>query len=195
MSTIGRARSPERSRPGRCHRHVEYLNRRFVEHSHEEGQHMSGSLLRKVWHGFAARVSVGNSDVSSVSTMSCAATMSCVSTMTAKRRATISRRLLPVVLGLCACLTSATPAGAMVRYVDDDAVSGGDGPSWATADANSQDTLTQALDDPSISAERGDGGRLTPESEPAHCEVQEDLPAAPSVLRRLTTEPVRTWSR
>ncbi len=56
-----------------------------------------------------------------------------VPTMTTKPCAMISRRLLPMLLGLCACVALATPAGAVVRYVDGDAAPGGDGLSWASA--------------------------------------------------------------
>ena len=54
---------------------------------------------------------------------------------------TVSRSLLPVFLGVYACLGSANPADAVVRYVDSRAAPGGNGLSWATA----YDSLSTAL--------------------------------------------------
>ncbi|UCC30026.1 MAG: right-handed parallel beta-helix repeat-containing protein [Phycisphaerales bacterium] len=56
-----------------------------------------------------------------------------VSAITTRRWLVISRRLLPTLLALCACLGSVKPANAEVRHVDSGAPPGGDGLSWATA--------------------------------------------------------------
>ena len=45
---------------------------------------------------------------------------------------TVSRSLLPVLLGIYACLGSVNPAGAVIRYVDSRAAPGGNGLSWMT---------------------------------------------------------------
>ncbi|UCC30541.1 MAG: hypothetical protein JSU86_20370, partial [Phycisphaerales bacterium] len=64
-----------------------------------------------------------------------------VPAITTRRWLIISRRLLPTLLGLCACLGSVKPADAVVRYVDSGAPPGGDGLSWVTA----YDSLSTAL--------------------------------------------------
>jgi len=62
---------------------------------------------------------------------------------------------------LSVALAGSTQAQS-IRYVDDDAPSGGDGLSWSTAYNNLQDALSEALGDPSITEIRVAGGMYVP---------------------------------
>jgi len=71
-----------------------------------------------------------------------------------------ANRILTVLI--LVSILPASASGQSVRYVDDDAPSGGDGLSWTSPYADLQDALTAAAGDPTITEIHVAGGTYTP---------------------------------